>query len=143
MKQYPFEKLDVWNRSREFVKMIYLVTDGFPAGERYGLTQQMRRAVISVASNIAEGSARKSLKDQSRFSVMAYGSLMEILNQLIIAKDLGYIEEAGYITSRKMIEELSNKLNSLNNSQQNRYKSTQNTQTPQHLNTSTNKHLNK
>lgn len=127
MRQYPFEKLDVWRRAQELVKLIYMTTGDFPTVEKFGLAQQMRRAAVSVASNIAEGSARKSLKDQSRFTVIAYGSLMEVLNQLIIAKDLGYLEEADYVNNRNLIEEISNKLNSLNNSQQNRYKSSKNT----------------
>jgi len=123
MKQYSFEKLEVWNNSREFIKKIYMITSNFPTDEKFGLTQQLRRASVSIASNIAEGSARKSLKDQSRFSVIAYGSLMEVLNQIIIAQDLGYLTKSEYYETRKLIEVISNKLNSLSNSQQNRYKS--------------------
>lgn len=101
--------------------MVYRISGNFPSEEKYGLTNQIRRAAVSVPSNIAEGSARQSLKDQARFSIMAYGSLMEVLSQLIIATDLKYINNAVLDETRPIIEEISNKLNKLTQSQQKRH----------------------
>ena len=117
MYQYSFEKLDVWQQSRALVKEVYKITEGFPVEEKYGLTSQIRRASISVSSNLAEGAARKTAKDQAHFSTIAYGSLMELLNQLILASDLDYITNEVVVKTRPRIEEIGNKLNSLRNSQ--------------------------
>ncbi len=113
MRLYSFEKLDVWQRSRELASRVYNLTLNFPAEEKFGLTNQMRRAAISVASNIAEGSSRSSMKDQARFSEIAFGSLMEVLNQLVISSDLKYLTEEELSQMRPLIEEIGNKLNSL------------------------------
>jgi four helix bundle protein len=83
--------LEVWQESRELVKDIYVATYHFPPQEKFGLTSQLRRAAISISSNIAEGSSRRSQKDQARFYEIAYGSLIEVLNQLILAQDLEYL----------------------------------------------------
>jgi len=91
--QYSFQKLEVWQESRQLVKIVYLLSQGFPDIERYGLTSQVRRACISVASNISEGSGRKLKNDQQRFYDIAYSSLMEVVNQLILANDLEYLED--------------------------------------------------
>lgn len=96
---FSFQKLLVWQKSRELVKRVYCVQSAFPQAERFVLTDQLRRAVISVPSNIAEGSAKESPKDQVRFIEIAYGSLMEVFCQLQLAEDLGYL-------SRKDFEEL-------------------------------------
>ena len=120
MKQYTFEKLDVWQDSRKLIKKVYQITQGFPPEEKYGLTSQIRRAVISITCNLAEGSSRQSLKDQARFSILAYGSLMEVLNQIIIAVDLKYLDGEVLKNIRPDIEKISNKLNKLTQSQQNR-----------------------
>lgn len=117
MYKYSFEKLDVWQQSRELVKAIYEITHEFPTEEKYGLTSQIRRATISVSSNLAEGAARKTAKDQAYFSTIAYGSLMEMLNQLILASDLEFITAEALNSIRPKIEEVGNKLNSLRNSQ--------------------------
>jgi len=114
---YSFEKLDVWQKSRELVKYIYKLTKKFPADEKYGLTSQIRRATISVSSNLAEGSSRKTAKDQAHFTTISYGSLMELLNQLILSSDLAYISNDELLQIRPSIEEIGNKLNSLRNSQ--------------------------
>ena len=100
MKQYTFEKLDVWQDSRKLIKRVYQITQSFPVEEKYGLTSQIRRAAVSITSNLAEGSSRQSLKDQARFSILSYGSLMEVLNQLIIAVDLQYLDEESLKTIR-------------------------------------------
>ena len=122
MKEYAFEKLEVWHNARALVKQIYGITNKFPSEEKYGLSSQLRRAGISIASNLAEGSARQSLNDQARFTIMSYSSLMEVLNQLIIAEDLGYIEKKILEEIRPKIEEISNKLNKLSKTQQERAK---------------------
>ena len=87
MRLYSFEKLDVWKLSRKLTKNIYKISAGFPDSEKFGLTSQIRRASISVSSNIAEGSSRKSGVEQARYTEIAFGSLLEILNQLIVAND--------------------------------------------------------
>lgn len=89
-KEFPFEKLEVWQDARKLVRSVYECTESFPASERYGLASQLRRASVSVANNLAEGSGRSSLKDQAHFSSQAYGSLMETACDLILASDLGF-----------------------------------------------------
>ena len=115
-----FEKLDVWQLSRELVKDVYNSTKVFPDTERNGLTSQFRLAVVSVSSNLAEGSARKTAKEQAHFTTIAFGSLMELLNQLILACDLEYLKESVFENLRSKIEQISNKLNALQNSQRQR-----------------------
>lgn len=117
LHNFGFEKLDVWNSSIELSKLVYDVTNSFPTDEKYGLVSQIRRAVVSISSNIAEGSSKVSLKDQARFSEIAYGSLMEVLNQIIIAKNFGYISQESYLTVRNEIEKVSRQLNAYKNSQ--------------------------
>jgi four helix bundle protein len=111
MHQYSFEKLRVWQRSREFVRRIYFLTKKFPESEKFGIVAQLQRAAVSVSSNIAEGSSRISGKDQGNFLQMAYSSLMECLCQLILSFDLGYISESELTEARDRIEEISNLLN--------------------------------
>jgi len=113
MHTYSFEKLEVWQLARKFVGFIYQITKIFPPEEKYGLVTQIRRASLSIASNIAEGSGRKSKKDQSNFYQMAYGSAMEVLNQVIISLDLKLMPENDYFTCRSKLEELSMKLYAL------------------------------
>ena len=74
MHIYSFEKLDVWMEARQLVKWIYIHTASFPSEEKFGLVMQLRRAAISIVSNLAEGSGRQSSKDQAHFSQIAYGS---------------------------------------------------------------------
>jgi len=84
------------------VREVYQATGKFPASEQYGLTSQLRRAAVSVPSNIAEGAARESTKEFAQFLIMARGSLSELETQLLIAKDLGYLPEdtAGSLLER-------------------------------------------
>lgn len=117
MYQYAFEKLEVWNDAKELAKQVYLLTAEYPPEEKYGLTSQLRRASISVASNIAEGSSRNTSIDQARFTTMAYGSAVEILNQLILSFELGIINKRKYRNIRFQIEKITNKLNALRNAQ--------------------------
>jgi four helix bundle protein len=85
-------KLDAWKISRELVRDIYLLTQRFPKDEMFGLTAQMRRAAVSIPSNIAEGAARAGDKEFAQFLNVARGSLSELETQLLIATDLGYIK---------------------------------------------------
>ena len=92
-KKYEYKNLDVYKESKSLVKLVYRLIEKFPKVETYALCDQLRRAVISVPSNIAEGSGRTSSKDQAHFFEMAFGSLMEVSCQMDIASDLGYIEQ--------------------------------------------------
>ncbi len=116
MYTYPFEKLFVWQLSKKLVVKIYTITKVFPADEKFGLVNQMRRAAISVSSNIAEGCGRKTAKDQAYFYNMAYSSLMELLNQLLISLDLGWISTEEMTEVRNEIEVISLKINALRKS---------------------------
>jgi four helix bundle protein len=86
-----FTDLDIWKEGHKLVLMIYSVTKTFPKEEQFGLTNQIRRAVISVTSNIAEGFSRISYKDKAHFYVMSLGSLTELQNQILIARDVKYV----------------------------------------------------
>ncbi|HSW61450.1 MAG TPA: four helix bundle protein [bacterium] len=85
--------LEVWKRAIDFVANVYKITDSFPKEEVYGLTSQIRRAAVSIPSNIAEGAARKSDKEFIQFLYIALGSAAETETQLIIALRIGYIEK--------------------------------------------------
>lgn len=116
MNKFSFEKLDVWQKAKDFTLDIYRITSAFPNAEKFGLVSQLRRASVSVSSNIAEGSSRTSANDQGRFYIIAYSSSVEILNQLIISRDLGFIEEEDYEKLRAEIEHITAMLNRLYNS---------------------------
>ena len=90
---HRFKELDIWKQSRVFCKEIYVVTAQFPEVEKFGLTSQLRRASVSIPSNIAEGASRKSNKDFSRFLEIAVGSCYEIETQLLIANDLRFLND--------------------------------------------------
>jgi len=107
---FRFEKLDVWNLAREFNRELYSMTANFPKDELYGLTGQMRRASVSVSSNIAEGSGRNSDVDFAHFLEVAYGSLMEVLSQAFIAFDQGCLSSGDLDTLRSRGGELAAKL---------------------------------
>lgn len=119
--KFSFEKLEIWQASIKFAKIIYEITNKFPVEERFGLTSQIKRAAISISSNIAEGSAKKSLKDQARYTEIAFGSLLEVLNQFILAFELLFINESDLSVIRTEIESLSRQINALKNSQIRRY----------------------
>ena len=89
--KYNFKNLDAYKESKALVILVYALIMKFPREEQYALCDQLRRAVISVSSNIAEGSGRTSTKDQAHFFEMAFGSLMEVNCQIDIAHDLGYV----------------------------------------------------
>jgi four helix bundle protein len=117
---YSFEKLEFWQDARILVKAIYLVTREFPESERHGPSSQMQRAAVSLASNIAEGGARKSHKEQARFYEIAFGSITELYCQLILSKDLNYLDDETYTNAKGIIQKVSNKLNALKKSIVNR-----------------------
>ncbi len=119
MKIYSFEKLTVWQESKELVKDIYRLTKEFPSEEKFGLISQLRRASVSIASNLAEGTSRKTNKDKAHFTTIAFSSAMEVLNQIIISKELNFISEKDYILVREKLEKISNMLNALRKSQLN------------------------
>ena len=90
--------LEVWKKSIELVTEIYKLTSEFPTEEKFGIVNQIRRAAVSVSSNIAEGSARSSDKENLRFLDMACGSLAELETQILISENLGFINSQEIIT---------------------------------------------
>jgi len=88
--------LEVWRRSLNFVTEIYLVTQSFPKSELYGLSSQLRRAAVSIPSNISEGAARKSPTEFKRFLYISLGSLSEVETQLLISKNLNYLSDENF-----------------------------------------------
>lgn len=102
--------------ARRFAVPVYRIIENFPPEERYGLVGQLRRASVSIASNIAEGSAKTSVKNQAYFYQIAYSSSLEVLNQLIICNDLTFIQEPDHSEARLKIEEITNKINALRKS---------------------------
>ncbi len=119
IKTYHFEKLEVWQQSRQVVVAVYKLMKKFPAEERYGLCDQLRRAVISVPSNIAEGISRIAVKETIHFLEIAFGSLMEVYCQLQIAVDLEYITEEDFEQIKPLIHSTSNMLNGLHKAKKN------------------------
>ena len=115
MIQFSFERLEVWRDSRDLAKSIYIITKDYPNEEKFGLVSQLRRSAISVSSNIVEGSYRSTNKDKAYFMNIAFSSLMELLSQLTISKDLEYISDKQFSDIRSLIEKTSNKLASLSN----------------------------
>ena len=93
---FNFEKLDVWQEAIQFADLVYALTGDFPEEERFGLTNQMRRAAVSISSNLAEGSSRVSRTDFSRFVEIATGSLFEVVSQTTIALRRRMIAESEY-----------------------------------------------
>ncbi len=118
--QFYFETLRVWQDSMTLVKKVYSFTSQFPKQEQFGLTSQMRRAAVSIASNLAEGSVRKSFKEQAQFTEIAFGSLMEVHCQLTIAQQLNYLQEEDKINLHNEISIIARQLNALRDTQENR-----------------------
>lgn len=113
---YAFENLNAWQESRKLVISVYQLLDKFPKFEKYALCDQIRRSIVSVPSNIAEGSGRVSIKEQLHFYEIAYGSLMETYNQLILAADLKYIGEQNLEDMRPQIDIVARMMNGLRSS---------------------------
>ena len=115
-KVFTFENLDVYQVARQYVKQIYTISSKFPSKEDFALTSQIRRAAVSITSNIAEGTSRFSVKDKSHFIEIAYGSLMETYSQLQVATDLQYIENSEIEEILPLVVELRNRLSALRKS---------------------------
>jgi len=111
-----FKELIVWQKSINLVTEIYRVTEKFPSNEIYGLTSQLRRASVSIPSNIAEGNSRRSKADYLQFLRIARGSCSEIETQIIISKNLGFIDNTIFETLSFNIIEISKMINGLINS---------------------------
>lgn len=103
MRIFSFEKLNIWQKARQLSIKIYKSTKDFPSDEKFGLTSQMRRASISISSNIAGVTGRHSFKDKARFTEIAYGSVLELLNQDILANDLEFLSDEMYKEIRENI----------------------------------------
>lgn len=116
MSQNSYKDLIAWQKGMELVAMIYDATEGFPASEQYGLVSQLRRAAVSVPSNIAEGKAHYSNRDFVRFLRHARGSLAEIETQVLIAHQRKYLTDATMKQLTKKLDELGRILSGLINS---------------------------
>ncbi len=119
MDKFTFFDLRVYQEAKELVKSVYLFLDKFPKYETYALGDQLRRAVTSVPSNIAEGSGRFSIKEKIHFIEIAYGSLTEILCQLDIVHDLNYITDEEFANEKERINVIGKQLSGLRASFQN------------------------
>ena len=95
-KIQSFTDLEVWREAHALVLLIYRIVKNFPKDETFGLVSQMRRASVSITSNIAEGFSRYSYKEKAQFYSMAHGSLTELQNQMLIARDVKYIDNAKF-----------------------------------------------
>jgi len=113
---FNFEKLDTWHEAIAFADLVYQVTRNFPADERFGLTNQMRRAAVSISSNIAEGCSRSSRVDYSRFLEIATGSVFEVVSQSTVGRNQGFITGAEYQDVYQAAEKQSRMLSGLRKS---------------------------
>lgn len=113
---FGFEKLEVWQRAIEFADLVYSETRNFPADERFGLTNQMRRAAVSISSNIAEGSSRNSKRDFARFVEIAAGSIFEVVSQSHIGRNQGFLSPDQFESLYLAAEEQSRMLSGLRRS---------------------------
>ena len=113
MDKFAFFDLRVYQEAKLLVRDVYSLLDNFPKCETYALGDQLRRAVVSVPSNIAEGSGRVSSKEKVRFVEIAYGSLTETLCQLDIAHDLGYISDEEFVNEKERINVIGKQLSGL------------------------------
>lgn len=115
MKTSDFKNLKVWQRSIELCKEIYTVVKGLPREETYALSEQMRRAVISIPSNIAEGHGRVSVNEFTHFLSISYGSLYELETQLMVGVEIGLLEKEDIETSLSLCAEIGRMIKSLSN----------------------------
>ena len=113
---FGYRKLIAYQKAKEVVKRTYKLLKKFPSDERFAMCDQLRRASVSITSNIAEGVNRYSIKDKSHFIEMAYGSLMEVSSQFEIAEDLNYITPEERINMDQLIEEVARLLSGLQKS---------------------------
>ncbi len=110
---FNFEKLETWQRAIDFANEVYRITRAFPNDERFGLTNQMRRAAVSISSNIAEGTSRSSRADYARFVEIAAGSVFEIVSQSCISRDQDFLKSEDFEKLYANAEELSRMLSGL------------------------------
>ena len=110
---FSFEKLKVWQKARLFHREVFRLTTSFPYEQNYALIPQIRRAALSVPSNISEGAGRLGSKEFVHFISIAYGSLMETMNQLILAEDMGYVTEEMMVKLRLDVAEIARMLTAL------------------------------
>ncbi|MDY6950045.1 MAG: four helix bundle protein [Thermodesulfobacteriota bacterium] len=103
----PHHRLEVWKRALAFVKSVYELTSSFPGDEKFGLVSQMRRAAVSVPSNIAEGSARNSRKEFVNFLHIAQGSIAELETQVLVSQELGFADEKALAWLLAELDEIS------------------------------------
>jgi four helix bundle protein len=113
---FNFEKLDVWQKAIDFADLVYNRTRGFPADERFGLTNQMRRAAVSISSNIAEGTSRMSQTDFARFIEIATGSVFEVISQSFISRRQGFLTEENFRAMYSAADEIGRMLSGLRKS---------------------------
>ena len=99
-----FTDLIAWQEAHKLVLIVYRLTKGFPREEVFGLSSQMQRAVISITSNIAEGFGRNGMKEKIQFYYLAQGSLTELKNQIIAARDIGYLSLVDYEATMKQAD---------------------------------------
>lgn len=111
-----FKELLVWQKSVDFVTEIYKITETFPKDETFGLKSQIRRASVSIPSNIAEGNSRRSKPDYLQFLKISRGSCAEVETQLIVSRNLNFLKEENYLKLNRDIIEISKMLNGLINS---------------------------
>ena len=111
MSEFKHKRLKIWQSGRNLVRQVYDVTGQFPNSERFGLADQLRRAIVSVPSNIAEGSSRETTSEFIRFLTIARGSLSEVDTQLVLAEDLGYISPS--VTLHGDVERLATQISAL------------------------------
>jgi four helix bundle protein len=116
-KKFAFEKLAVWQKSVEMVKDVYAVTKTFPKEEKYGIISQIRRSALSVSCNFAEGSGKITNKDKANYTTIAYGSLMETMNLLILGVEVEMMHKEKLEKFREQISEISRMLTALRSSQ--------------------------
>lgn len=113
---FNFEKLEVWQEAINFADSVYAMTRRFPDEERFGLTNQMRRAAVSISSNLAEGSSRSSRSDFARFVEIATGSVFEVVSQATISKRQQILSETDFVTLYCACEKQSKMLSGLRRS---------------------------
>ena len=106
MLDLSHKKLIVWSKSIEFVKLIYQLTNTFPSNEKYGLVSQLRRAAVSIPSNLSEGAARKSYKERKRFFEIARSSLVEVDTQIELCLELNYLSSSDIEEFEKLAIEI-------------------------------------
>lgn len=108
-----YKELIVWQRSIQLVKEIFILTEKFPRTEIYGIISQMRRAVVAIASNIAEGYGRRSRKEYAQFFSIAYGSALELETQIIISKELKLAPDEAFTQAELYLDEVLRMLNTM------------------------------